>query len=122
MTTSKSGGLTTFKIEGECPEGECGGEDVGVGEGGLDVPDGVAGGQESDGGGGRLAEEVAGNAVDGQERRGGDRADERAGGEDVEAGEAPLCGQKERRQRGVGVGDGGLRDEGAGAEEVQRGG
>ena len=32
------------------------------------------------------------------------------------------AGEQDGRQRRVGVGDGGLRDEGAGAEEVQRGG
>ena len=39
-------------VEGERPEGEGGGEDVGVGQGALGEPDGVDGGEEGDDGGG----------------------------------------------------------------------
>ena len=110
------------EVEGEGPEGEGGGEDVGVGEGGLGVPDGVGGGEDGDGGGGEFAEEAAGEAVDGEQGGGGDEADEGAGAAGDVAGDVPGAGEEERGQRRVGVGDGGLRDQGAGAEEVQRGG
>ena len=70
------GGL---EVEGKSPEGEGGGEDVGVGERALRVPDGVEGGEQGGGDGGRCAQQVAGKPVDGEQRGGGDHADEGAG-------------------------------------------
>jgi hypothetical protein len=55
------------EIVGEGPEGEGGGEDVGVGEGALGVPDGVDGGEQGDSEGRGVAEQSLGEAEDGQQ-------------------------------------------------------
>jgi hypothetical protein len=114
--------LAAEEVEGKAPEGEGGGEDVGVGEGALGEPDGVDGGEEGSGEGGGDSGKAADEAVDGREGGGADEADKGAGGEDREAKEAPPAGEEDGRQRGVGVRSGGLGDEGAGVEEVPGGG
>ena len=111
----------SVEIEGEGPEGEGCGEDVGVGEGALDEPDGVESGEKRDGGGDGGAGEGAGEPEDSEQGSGGDEEDEDARGEWREAGEMPPSRQEQRRQWRMGVGEGGVRDEGAGAEEIERG-
>ncbi len=110
------------EVEGEAPEGEGGGEDVGVGEGALREPDWVDGGEETVTAATAVVGEVSCEVEDAEQRGGGDHADEGAGSADDESGEVPPAGEEDGGQRRVGVGDGGLRDEGAGAEEVPRGG
>ena len=94
-----------FEVEGEAPEGEGGGEDVGVGEGALREPDGVDRGEQGGGDGGGCAEQVAGEAIDGEQRGGGDHADEGARAAGDEAGEVPPAGEQDGRQRRVRVGE-----------------
>ncbi len=99
------------EVEGECPKGEGGGEDIGVSERALSEPDGISGSQQGDRGCGEVSCEAASEPKNREERGGGDDADKSAGAADDESG----LGR-------VGVGDGGVGDEGAGAEEVERGG
>ena len=109
------------EIEGERPQGEGGGEDIGVGESALREPDGEGGGEQGDDEGGEVSGEPAREAKDGEESGGGDDADEGAGAADDISGEVPPGGEEDRGERRMGVGDGGLRDERAGAEEVEGG-
>ena len=111
-------GFVGCEVEGDGPEGEGGGEDIGVGEGALGEPDGVDGGEDGGDDGCGCAGEVASDAVDGEEGRPGDHADESAGSGDDESGEMPPCGEEDGWKGRVRVGDGGLGDEGSGAEEV----
>jgi hypothetical protein len=113
------GGL---EVEGEGPEGEGGGEDVGVSERALCVPDGVDCGEHGDGGGGCGAEQVARDAVDGEQRGGRDDADEGAGRDGDKSGDVPPAGEQDRWQWRVSVAGCGDGDERADAEEVPRGG
>ena len=108
------------EIVGEGPEGEGGGEDVGVSEGALGVPDGVDGGEQGDSEGRGVAEQSLGEAEDGQQASSGEGADGEAGDEDVESEDVPERAQHDAGQRGVGVRE--VRDERAGVVEVQRGG
>jgi hypothetical protein len=108
------------QVEREGPEGEGGGEDVGVGEGALGVPDGVDGGEQGDSEGRDVAEQPLGEAEDGQQAGRGEGTDREAGDEDVESEGVPERAQDDAGQRCVGVGK--VRDEGAGMVEVQRGG
>jgi hypothetical protein len=63
-----------------------------------------------------------GEAVDGQQRGGGDDQLGEACGDGAEAGELPPQGEIERRKRRVRVGEGAVRNERAGAEEIIGGG
>jgi hypothetical protein len=76
-------------IDAEAPEGEGGGEDVGVGQGALREPDGVERGEQSGDAGGAGAEQIADEAEDREQRRGANQADQSARGEDVEAEDPP---------------------------------
>jgi len=105
------------EVEGEGPEGEGGGEDVGVGQRALGEPDGVDGGEEGDGDGGSSVEEPLGETEDGKEAGGGEGSDEQAGREDVEAYDVPERAEEDVGQRRVGVGE--VRDQLAGVVEVQ---
>ncbi len=106
-----------MKVEGEGPEGEGGGEDVGLGEGALGEPDGVDGGEEGGGEGGGCVEEALGEAEDGEEGGGGDGGDEEARGEDVVADDVPEGAEEDVGDGRVGVGV--VRDDLAVAVEVE---
>ena len=84
-------------------------------------PDGVGGGEQSNDRGGEISGEAAREAEDGEQGGCGDDAEEGAGAADDEAGEMPPGGEEDGGERRVGVGEGGPRDEGAGAEEVKGG-
>lgn len=110
-----------IEVEGEAPKRKCRGEDIGVGQRALCKPDGIERG-EYDGGGGRGGvEQSACQPEDGEERSCRDHDDERARPTDDEAGEVPPRREENGGQRRVSVGEGGLRDQRPGAEEVPRG-
>src|SRR5450755_295004 len=67
-----------LEVEGEAPEGEGGGEDVGVGERALRIPDWIGGGEQGGGDRGGRAEEIARETEDRKQSGGRDHADEGA--------------------------------------------
>src|SRR5437879_6121897 len=111
-----------IEIEGESPEGKGGGKDVGVSEGALRVPNGIDRGENDRDCRDCCVGEVFCEFEDAEQGGGCDHADQGAGTADDVSGEMPPGGEEDRWEGRVGVGDGGLGDQGAGAEEVPGGG
>src|SRR6202030_692669 len=110
-----------IEVEGESPEGEGGGEDVGVGEGALREPDGVDRGKDDGDSGDRSGGEVFCEFEDAEQSGCCDHADQGAGAADDVSGEVPPGGEEDGGEGRVGVCGGALRDEGAESEEVPGG-
>ena len=91
-----------------------------VGQRALREPDGIDGSEQRGGDRGGRAQQVAREPEDGEQRGGGDHADEGARAAGNEARQAPPTGEQDGRQRRMRVGRGGDGDQRAGAEEVPR--
>ena len=108
------------EIVGEGPEGEGGGEDVGVGQRTLRKPDGIDRREQRGGNRCGSSEQLAREAVDGQQSGGGDGCDKDSRSQNVVANDVPERSQKDIGQRRMSVGK--VRNQRAGAVEVQCGG
>ena len=114
-------GAGGFEVDRQRPESESGREEIGMGEGGLNKPDRIDRCEQRGDDRDRVAGERAGEGEDSEQCRGGDHAEEGARALDRKSGDVPPGGEQDGGERRVGVGEGGMRDQRAGAEEIERG-
>ena len=115
---SALGGKAAGEVHRERPECKRCREDVRMRQRALREPDGIECGEERGDTGCDCSEQVLRQAIDREQRGGSDHAHKGARGTRHKAGDTPPAGKQKRRQRRMGVGDGAVRDQRSGAEEI----